>query len=129
MVSTPSALYAQVHKFLALFPLFLLEMEIFFSFRLLLVLIGVSCDFLLSSVHCLCADSEKLHHQFPDPKRCGVTNDKNVLHITRLSVALLSAKIYSFRYGTDASDQDLALLSNKNASHDLEIMEEVFASL
>ena len=45
-----------------------------------------------------------------------MTNDKNVLHTTRLSVALLSAKIDSFRYETDASDQDLALLTKFSAT-------------
>jgi hypothetical protein len=75
------------------------------------------------------ADSDQLQHQFPDPMRCGVTNEKHVLHITRLSVALLSTKIDSFRYGDDASDQDLALLSNEIASYDRETIEDIFESL
>jgi hypothetical protein len=61
--------------------------------------------------------------------RCGVTNEKQLQHITRLSDALLSPKLDSFRYGADASDQGLALLSNEIESYDREIIEDVFESL
>jgi len=102
-------------------------MEKYSSHRLFLILIGVLS--ILSSVHRLYADSDHLQHQFPDPMRSGVTNEKNILHITRLSVALLSAKIDSFRYGADISDQDLALLSKEIGNYDRETIEDVFESL
>ena len=67
---------------------------------------------IFSSVHFLRAVSDELSDQMPDVLRDGLTNEHHVQHMMRLSVAKRCAGIDSDRFGSDASYESLAQLSD-----------------